>query len=167
MILSPHLPPPIPEDYHPYYETRKPISTHNDNIGYKWVSLEPGNRLISPFATGLACVEYKIGEFVEAPEWLLQYNYGLTYFQYKDEAFEWSSGRAHGLSWKLYEVEVEEKIHTPPPICLLQYLATGNFMPYPARQGNDCWFYNTRMCHRIKLVKFVAHLGYRTITSQV
>ena len=107
-------------------------------------------RLVSAIADGRAMVEYKPGEWVEAPEWLRRLGYNLLAFDDLEAAKEFAD-KCWG-SFEIWEAEAESVVYVPKAPLDLVSLACGEIEP--DRHLLE-WPEHTVMCRRLRLIRRV------------
>ncbi len=115
---------------------------------YKVVNKERSGALISIYVDGKAKVEYKIGEFVEAPDWLAKEGYHLLVFDNLKDALTFYE---EDVSLQLFECECKDEVE------LKEYLST-SFLEIGCLRSLTIifgWPEGTRMFKRVKLIKRV------------
>ena len=108
------------------------------DIVYKCVDIL-GDDISSMKATGKAEVKYRIGEFVEAPEWLAEQGYHLLVF---DNIYD-----ARNMLCDIFKAEAEEEMPLPPRLFsneLENGLIEACTLPWPR---------GTKMYKRVKLLE--------------
>jgi len=116
--------------------------------GYKLVTKLPSGKLISLVAKGEAEVEYIPRKWVEAPKWLAEKGYYLTFFPTFPSSF-W-----HGFSnIELYECEVQGVIREKdlPSFCSLSLIEIG--LVDRVGLSRNSWLKGTWMAKKIKLIR--------------
>ena len=109
------------------------------------------DKLVSIKATGKAQVEYKIGEWVEAPEWLNKQEYQLCVF--KDKKNAQRVMRIWEKDSILFECEAENVHYTTEPYLSIYYLDRGEIQTY----GGSQWPTLAQiMAQRVKLIKEIS-----------
>ena len=107
-------------------------------------------KLVSVVADGKAMVEYKPGEWVEAPEWLRRLGYNLLAFDDLEAAKEFSLVFSGNL--EIWEAEAESVVYVPKAPLDLLSLALGKIEPN--RHFLE-WPEHTVMCRKLKLIRRV------------
>ncbi len=110
------------------------------------IGLEEPLRYFSWYMRDLAQVEYKMGEWVEAPQWLANLGYGLTYYGLWED-LPWNSG-------PVYEIEVDSPFEGELPPFLGMGPLTQGIIQYDPSKAN-LWPRGTRMARRIKLARYI------------
>lgn len=108
---------------------------------YKSLLKTTTGQLVSSAADGKAEVEYEIGRWVKAPDWLAKKGYHLCVFDSLDTA--------KGYGHQVWECEVEFEVKLPK-LGILQYLALGELYTLDGQ-----WINGTRMFKRVKILKKV------------
>lgn len=113
-------------------------------IIYKFVRTDDDGRFWSALVDGKACVEYKVGEWSQAPIWLAKKGYHLFAFGSLEVAVDIK--KIHSLDFKIFKcetVKIEELPHKLSMYDLNDGIITENTTDWPL---------NTIMAERIKLI---------------
>jgi hypothetical protein len=118
--------------------------------GYK-VIREENDKLFSCWVLGQGRVEYRIGKSVEAPSWLAERGYHLTFFKTLRNARRFASNLLSDpyRSIKIYRCEVKEPLKNLPST----WLMTCGFVVLGASLRP--WPKGTKMAKGIKLLREV------------
>jgi hypothetical protein len=96
---------------------------------------------------GKAKVQYKIGEWVSAPEWAQKEGYHLLVFDSLEIAKLWKGN----IQVFIFEVEIKNKIKKMPLSCSYCHVCCGELIP----SGVVIWPPGTVMAKKVKLVRRV------------
>jgi len=114
---------------------------------YKIVLRDPGGRLLSPFISGKAAIEYIPGEWIGTPEWLASRGYYPLAYKSFEAAFGQAAPFAHLQVWEAEALLIIERDNLPPPLCL-KSLKAGSF-----KQIFVTWPIDTVMVPKIRLIR--------------
>lgn len=111
---------------------------------YKVVANKLSGDFTSMRAMGLAEVTYKIGEFVEAPDWLAKQGYHLCVFDTEKNAKDMN------MSFPIFLAVAEDRVSLPP-LLMSDFLEMGEMEPF----SDIKWPTGTLMFKRVKLIRRV------------
>ena len=109
------------------------------------------DKLVSIKATGEAQVEYKVGEWSQAPEWLKKEGYDLCIF--KEQATAEKVQQVWEKDSILFECEAENVHYTDQPYLSIHHLDRGEISDY----GGASWPTLAQvMAEKVRLIKEIS-----------